>query len=155
MKPTPRLPRALRHPEGTSIDVTLNTAAYAAVVVLRGEHDVATRRPSALRSALCTASCSDLGDCEFIDSTIIETLLAYAQQLAAEAHLELEPLLRSVVARALELIKIRDAVYGTDSVDAPLGSADRAIGAGILGSRVTAGRRHGRRVVLFRARRAC
>ena len=61
----------------------------------------------------------DLGDCEFIDSTIIETLLAYAQQLASEGHhLQLRlPPPRSVVARSLELVKIRDAVQVCDSVD--------------------------------------
>ena len=113
-------------PERPSIDVTLDTGGYAAVVALRGEHDVATSE--AVRVALRPLHgvvLVDLGDCEFIDSTIIETLLAYAQQLAAEGHhLELMlPPPRSVVARALELIKIRDAVYVRDSVDAPLGSA--------------------------------
>jgi len=117
----------LAPPRRPRIDVTLDTGGYAAVVALRGEHDVATSE--AVRVALRPLHgvvLVDLGDCEFIDSTIIETLVAYAQQLAAEGHhLELVlPSPRSVVARALELIKIRDVVYVRDSVDdAPLGSA--------------------------------
>jgi anti-anti-sigma factor len=107
-------------PQRPRIDVTLDTGGYAAVVALRGEHDVATRE--AVRVALGTLHgvvLVDLADCEFIDSTIIETLLANAQRLAAEGH-RLEIVLpppRSVVARALELINIRDAVHVCDSVD--------------------------------------
>jgi anti-anti-sigma factor len=102
------------------IDVTLDTGGYAAVVALRGEHDVATSE--AVRVALEPlrgAVLVDLGACEFIDSTIIETLLGYGQQLAAKGH-RLELLLpppRSVVARALELINIREAVQVRDRVD--------------------------------------
>jgi anti-anti-sigma factor len=106
-------------PRRPRIDVTLETDGYVAVVALRGEHDVATSE--AVRVALRPLHgvvLVDLSDCEFIDSTIIETLLAFAQQLASEGHhLELVlPPPRSVVARALELIRIRDAVLVRDSV---------------------------------------
>jgi anti-anti-sigma factor len=107
-------------PDRPGIDVTLDTGGYMAVVALRGEHDIATR--DAVRVALGRLRgpvLVDLADCEFIDSTIIETLLAYAQQLAAEGHhLELRlPPPRSVVARSLELINIRDAIQVCDSAD--------------------------------------
>jgi anti-anti-sigma factor len=106
-------------PRRPRIDVKLETDGYVAVVALRGEHDVATSE--AVRVALRPLHgvvLVDLSDCEFIDSTIIETLLGFAEQLAAEGH-HLELLLpppRSVVARALELIRIRDAVLVRDSV---------------------------------------
>ncbi len=100
-------------PQEPRIDVTLDTGGYVAVVALRGEHDIATSK--AVRSALEPLHgrvLVDLGDCEFIDSTIIEILLACGQRLAAERHrLELVlPQPRSLVARALELIRIRDVV---------------------------------------------
>jgi anti-anti-sigma factor len=101
------------------IDVARDTGGYAAVVALRGEHDIATSE--AVRVALDPlrgAVLLDLRDCEFIDSTIIETLLARAQQLAAEGHRVdlLLPPPRSVVARALELINIRDVVEVRESL---------------------------------------
>jgi anti-anti-sigma factor len=100
-------------PQRPRIDVTLDTGGYVAVVALRGEHDIATGE--AVRGALAPLHgrvLVDLGDCEFIDSTIIEILLACGQRLAADRHrLELVlPPPRSVVARALELIRIRDVV---------------------------------------------
>jgi anti-anti-sigma factor len=110
----------LAPPQRPCVDVSLDTGGYVAIVALRGEHDVATS--DAVRAALDSLHGTvlvDLGDCEFIDSTIIETLLARAQQLAAEGHrLELMlPPPRSVVARALELMNIRAAVRVRDRVE--------------------------------------
>jgi anti-anti-sigma factor len=67
--------------------------AWGAVVALRGEHDLSTDAElgRAFARALQHARVLvDLSECEFIDSTIIKTLIAaHTQQLGSGGRLEL------------------------------------------------------------------
>ena len=86
---------------------------YAALVSLRGEHDLATEAvlKDAL-SALFGDVLVDLSDCTFVDSTVIGALIAAAQELEREGHtLSLVvPPENANVARTLEIVRIRELV---------------------------------------------
>jgi anti-anti-sigma factor len=95
------------------IDVELEPAAapgFAALVVLGGEHDLATS--AAVRGALAPITGDvlvDLGPCEFIDSTIIGVLLEKLNAAkAAGTRLELVvPPANEAVARIVDVVGMR------------------------------------------------
>jgi anti-anti-sigma factor len=82
---------------------------YAAIVSLRGEHDLATT--PALRDALSPVLGDvlvDLSECTFVDSSVIGALIAASLELQREGHalsLVIPP--ENVnVARTLEIVRI-------------------------------------------------
>jgi anti-anti-sigma factor len=86
---------------------------YAALVTLRGEHDLATTEQlrEALRPLLGDVLV-DLTECTFVDSTTIGSLIAAAQDLGREGH-ELAlvvPPANEHIARTLEIVRIGDLV---------------------------------------------
>jgi anti-anti-sigma factor len=103
----------LRRPE---ITVALRPGAlpaYVALIGLRGEHDLGTAE--AIRVALAPLFGDvlvDLGDCDFIDSTVITALIAKARALELEGfRLELlVPPSHLNICRVLEVVQIRDLI---------------------------------------------
>jgi anti-anti-sigma factor len=96
---------------------------YAAIVSLRGEHDLATA--PVIRDALSPVFGDvlvDLSDCTFVDSTVIGALIAASQELEREGHALalVVPPENADVARTLEivhigaLVRILPQVPGTD-----------------------------------------
>jgi anti-anti-sigma factor len=111
----------------------LSAPKYAAVVVMCGEHDVATS--AELAAALAPLSGDilvDLSECDFIDSSIIGVVLAKSNVLEREGH---ELALRtphasdSMVTRVIDIIGLRQILTVND---APPGSApgDEDLAAG-------------------------
>jgi anti-anti-sigma factor len=103
-------------PLAPAIEVEVRSARaprFAALVTLRGEHDLATTEQ--LRDALRTLLGDvlvDLSECTFVDSTTIGSLIAAAQDLDREGH-ELAlvvPPGNEQIARTLELVRIGDVV---------------------------------------------
>jgi anti-anti-sigma factor len=98
------------------VDVELvpeSVRGFAAVVSLRGEHDLAsaaevTRAIGAIAGNVLV----DLTACSFIDSTIIEALIGNAKDLEREGHfLEIvAPPENSVILRTLEIVGMRDVM---------------------------------------------
>ena len=107
---------------------------YAALVSLRGEHDLATS--SALRDALQSLFGDvlvDLSECTFVDSTVIGSLIATAQELQREGH-QLSivvPPENANIARTLEIVRIGELIRvlpslpGADSVSSDGATAVR------------------------------
>jgi anti-anti-sigma factor len=99
-----------------AIDVELRPARaprFAALVTLRGEHDLATTEQlrEALRPLLGDVLV-DLSECTFVDSTTIGSLIVAAQELGREGH-ELSlvvPPANEHIARTLEIVRIGDVV---------------------------------------------
>jgi anti-anti-sigma factor len=95
-----------------AIDVELrsdSSSSYAAVVSLRGEHDLASQ--DAIAGALDPIYGNvlvDLSECAFIDSTVIGVLLSRADHLRREGHrLELvAPPENATVFRVLEIVGV-------------------------------------------------
>jgi anti-anti-sigma factor len=90
---------------------------FAAVVVLRGEHDLETR--AALEEALEPIFGSvllDLTDCRFIDSSVIGVVVSEALALRREGHrLELiVPPANRQVTRVIDLIGLRELLVVHD-----------------------------------------
>ena len=86
---------------------------FAAVVSLRGEHDLASAAEVARAiGAIDGNVLVDLTACSFIDSTIIEVLIANAKDLQREGHfLEVvAPSENTGIARTLEIVGMRDVV---------------------------------------------
>ena len=77
----------LRRPE---IEVILRPdglPSYEALIVLRGEHDLGTAEAFRVTLApLFGDVLVDLGDCDFIDSTVIGALIAKARELEREGY---------------------------------------------------------------------
>jgi anti-anti-sigma factor len=100
----------------TVIDVELrpeDERAFAAIVSLRGEHDLATATEvSDAISAIDGNVLVDLTDCSFLDSTVIGVLFARNLDLErAGSFLEVVvPPANASVARTLELVRMRDAI---------------------------------------------
>ncbi len=103
----------LRPPE---IEVVLRPVAlpsYVAVITLRGEHDLGTAE--AVRVSLAPLFGDvlvDFGDCDFIDSTVIGTLIGKARELEREGY-RLEcvvPPERTTISRVFELVQLRELV---------------------------------------------
>ena len=91
--------------------------AYSAIVVLHGEHDLATNE--AVRVSLAPLYGNvlvDLTECYFIDSTSISILLRKAEELRRDGHeLELRVVPDSIVARALSIIGVAQFVAVRDA----------------------------------------
>jgi anti-anti-sigma factor len=86
---------------------------FAAVVSLRGEHDLATADEVARAiQAIDGNVLVDLSDCTFIDSTVIGVLFATSQRLERDGrYLEVvAPMQNANVARILELVRMRDVI---------------------------------------------
>ena len=110
--------------ESASVDVELRPRrlpSFAAIVTLRGEHDVATSAD--VRGALGPIYGNvlvDLSDCRFIDSTVIGALLVKHQELEREGHrLELiaSPT-NPMIARTLSIVGLDALVVVHDSMPA-------------------------------------
>ncbi len=86
---------------------------FAAVVALRGEHDLATAPAiSETLSSLSGNVLVDLSDCTFIDSTVIGSLIRSSRALERDGHrLEvLVPPENQVIMRTLEVVNLRDLI---------------------------------------------
>ena len=74
--------------QGVEVEVQPARAPqYAAIVSLRGEHDLATA--PVIRDALSAVFGDvlvDLSECTFVDSTVIGALIAASQDLQREGH---------------------------------------------------------------------
>jgi anti-anti-sigma factor len=108
--------------ESASVDVELRPPrlpSFAAIVTLRGEHDVATSAD--VRGALGPIYGNvlvDLSDCGFIDSTVIGALLTKYQELEREGHrLELiASRTNPMIARTLSIVGLDALVVVHDSM---------------------------------------
>ena len=101
-------------PSRPAVDLEI-LPAWGAVVTLRGEHDLSTvaELDNALARALQQARVLvDLSRCEFIDSTIIKSLLAAsAQQLDSGGRFELViPPEARQVERLAQLIRLHEVM---------------------------------------------
>jgi anti-anti-sigma factor len=112
-----------------------HTRGYAAIVLLCGEHDLATSPEIGLALAPIRGDLLiDLSRCEFIDSTVIAALLEKFEDLRREGHrLELlVPPEQKNVRRAIDviglgtLIPVLDAIPGTGSPGFADGAASSA-----------------------------
>jgi anti-anti-sigma factor len=101
-------------PPSQDVEVEVRPARapqYAAIVSLRGEHDLATAPE--LRDALSPVFGDvlvDLSECTFVDSTVIGALIAASQELQREGHTLalVVPPENADVARTLEIVRIGD-----------------------------------------------
>ena len=103
-------------PSAARIDVEIRPAKipdFAAVVSLRGEHDMATA-PEIVKTITSIAGnvLVDLSACDFVDSSMISALLTGSQDLEREGHrLELlVPPDNAVVAHTLERVGLREVI---------------------------------------------
>jgi anti-anti-sigma factor len=101
------------------VDVQRGQVGHDSVrVALVGEHDLATSEAVRVALApLCGNVLVDLGQCFFVDSTIIAILLRKAAELGREGHeLELRVTAGSIVARTLAItgverfVSVREAI---------------------------------------------
>jgi anti-anti-sigma factor len=86
---------------------------FAAIVSLRGDHDLATAsQVSDAVGAIDGNVLVDLSECTFLDSTAIGVLFARSQELeAAGRFLEIvAPRENTRIARTLELVRMRDVI---------------------------------------------
>jgi anti-sigma B factor antagonist len=86
---------------------------FAAIVSLRGEHDLATApEVSNAIGAIDGNVLVDLSQCTFIDSTVIAVLFARNQKLEGSGrYLEIvAPRENTRIARTLELVRMRDVI---------------------------------------------
>jgi anti-sigma B factor antagonist len=93
--------------------------SYAAVVSLHGEHDLSTA--PTIRDALSPlygAILLDLSSCDFIDSTVIRTVLDKHRQLETDGHrLELlVPSDRKPISRVLDVSGLRQILTVHDTM---------------------------------------
>ena len=96
--------------------------AYAAVVSLHGEHDLATA--PTIRDALSSLYgpvLLDLSPCEFMDSTVIRTILDKHRQLESDGHrLDLlVPPHRKTIRRVLDVSGLRLVLAVHDALPSP------------------------------------
>lgn len=103
-------------PSAARIDVEIRPArvpGFAAIVSLRGEHDMATA-PDVVKTITSIGGnvLVDLSACDFVDSSLISAFLTGSQDLEREGHrLELlVPADNAVVAHTLELIGLREVI---------------------------------------------
>jgi anti-anti-sigma factor len=86
---------------------------FAAIVSLRGEHDLATASlVSDAIGAIDGNVLVDLSECTFLDSTVIGVLFARNQELEQAGHfLEVvAPRENTRISRTLELVHMRDVI---------------------------------------------
>jgi anti-anti-sigma factor len=93
--------------------------AFAAIVVLRGEHDLGSS-PS-IREALDAVNGDvllDLTDCGFVDSSVIGTILRRFQERARTGHrLELiVPPENRIITRTIEIASLRELLTVHDRI---------------------------------------
>jgi anti-anti-sigma factor len=120
------------HPPSQDVEVEIRPARapqYAAIVILRGEHDLAST--SALRAALSPLFGDvliDLSECTFVDSSVIGALVAASQALQREGHaLSLVVPPENVnVARTLEIVRIGDLLRIHPRIPGVDGTGQRA-----------------------------
>jgi anti-anti-sigma factor len=87
--------------------------AFAAIVSLRGEHDLATAdEVSHAIASIAGNVLVDLTDCSFLDSTVIGVLFARSQELERDGrYLEVVvPPENGRIVRTLELVRMRDVI---------------------------------------------
>jgi anti-anti-sigma factor len=87
-----------------------STPGYAATVLLRNEHDLATSEGiEAMLAPLLGNVLVDLSECEFMDSTVISVLLTKSHELEREGyHLELVvPPRNENVTRIVDVVGLR------------------------------------------------
>jgi anti-anti-sigma factor len=87
--------------------------AFAAIVSLRGEHDLATaENVSQAISSVEGNVLVDLTDCTFLDSTVIGLLFAHSKDLERQGrYLEVVvPAENRTIVRTLELVRMRDVI---------------------------------------------
>ncbi len=99
--------------DAPALEVLAPAPPYAAILVVRGEHDLATR--DAVAAALDPFEGDvlvDLGECTFIDSSVIGVVLASARRLRDAGHrLELVvPTENEAISRVLEIVDIASLV---------------------------------------------
>jgi anti-anti-sigma factor len=127
-----------------SVDVEHRPAsspAFAAIVHLCGEHDMATA--SEIAHALSSISGDvlvDLSECSFLDSSTVSVLLEDGRLRERNGHrLELlAPHASSSILRALEIMRVDRFLtmhVDTEDGDAPPGAAPRGKGQVTLGER--------------------
>jgi anti-anti-sigma factor len=103
-------------PAPPSIDVELRpsrAAGYAAIITLRGEHDLATSEGLAVALAQIDGNVLlDLSACEFIDSTTIGVVIGKSQDLTrAGNRLELVvPAENRILGRIVDVVGLRTLV---------------------------------------------
>jgi anti-anti-sigma factor len=104
------------HDDRASIELERDPAAapgMAAIVRLRGGHDIATSRT--LREALNSVPASallDLSECQFIDSSVIYVIFSDAHARAKDGH-HLEVLVppdNRAITRTLEIARAEDVL---------------------------------------------
>lgn len=132
MGPDSSMPDESRVPQAV-IEVQLSPEherTFAAIVSLRGEHDLATAAElSDAIGAIDGNVLIDLSDCSFLDSTVIGVLFARNLDLERTgAFLEVVvPRANTGVARTLELVRMRDAIVVHEVH--PSRDAERSTGA--------------------------
>lgn len=99
---------------------------YAAIVSLRGEHDLASS--GALRDALGPIFGDvlvDLSDCSFVDSSVIRALIAASQELDREGHklALVVPPANANITRTLEIVRIGDLLRIYPDIPGPEGTS--------------------------------
>jgi anti-anti-sigma factor len=110
----------------------LRAPGYAAVVSLRGEHDLGTS--AAIADALSPLDgyvLVDLSECDYIDSTVVGVILAKLHDLMLQGHaLELViPPDRENVLRIIEIVGLRALVTVHDGM--PFGGAGESGGQAV------------------------
>jgi anti-anti-sigma factor len=86
---------------------------FAAVVTLRGEHDIATAPEiKTVIGSIAGSVLVDLTDCAFIDSSVIGALISTSQELEREGHfLELlAPPENKRIVRTLEIVQMSSLI---------------------------------------------
>jgi anti-anti-sigma factor len=109
------VPRGGTSPSASRIEVVRPAArsAFAAIVMLRGEHDLATSgQVSETIGSIAGNVLVDLSDCAFIDSTVIGALIRTSKDLKSDGHvLEIvAPPANETITRTLEVVRLRDLI---------------------------------------------
>lgn len=124
---------ASHSPELTgSLDVELRPTrplGYAAIVTMRGEHDLATSDELASTLAPIAGNLLiDMSGCGFIDSTVIGVVIGKSQELAREGYrLELVvPEQNRIVGRVVDIVGLRTLVTVHREVPRTENALDRA-----------------------------
>jgi anti-anti-sigma factor len=100
----------------------LHVAGYAAIVMLRGEHDLATS--DELVAALAPIAGNmlvDLSACEFVDSTVIGALISKSAALGRDGYrLELfVPAANAIVTRVIDVVGLRTLITVHEELPSP------------------------------------
>jgi anti-anti-sigma factor len=122
-------------PTPPSIEVELQptrAAGYAAIVTLRGEHDLETgpELAGALRP-ITGDLLLDMRACAFIDSTVVGIVIGKSQDLTRDGHrLELVvPVANRTVARVVDVVGLRGLMTVHEELPAAVDAARSATSA--------------------------